>query len=40
MTQNVMTYDEAVTWSKQNIFLFSLLLEGTQQTTGVRLLKM
>jgi hypothetical protein len=34
MTQNVRTYDEAVTGSKQNFFSFSLLFRGIQQTTG------
>jgi hypothetical protein len=39
MTQNVETNYEAVTGSK-NFFSFSLLLEGIQHSTGVRLLKM
>jgi hypothetical protein len=40
MTQNVGTYDEAVSGSKQKFFSVSLLLKGIQQSKGVRFLKM
>jgi hypothetical protein len=37
MTQNVLTNDEAVTGSKHFFRLFSLLLKGMKQTSGVLL---
>jgi hypothetical protein len=40
MTQNVVTNDEAVTGSNFFFLLFSLLLEGIYQISGVLLLKM
>jgi hypothetical protein len=40
MTQKVMTNDEAVTGSKNFFLLFSVLLEGMKQISGVLLLKM